>query len=60
MVAALREILPNAEGLTATTDLLRDAAARADVVGRPPFTGSTAACACSPELVDDGRIWVPQ
>ena len=40
VVAALREVLPDAEGLTATTALLRHAAARADVVGRPLFAGA--------------------
>ena len=39
-VRALREVLPDAGGLTATTALLRDAATRADVMGRPLFAGA--------------------
>ena len=39
-VTALREVLPDAGTLTATTALLRDAAARADVAGRPLYAGA--------------------
>ena len=38
---ALREVLPDAAGLTATTALLREAAARADLVGRPLYAGAS-------------------
>ena len=41
-VTALREVLPDGEELRATTDLLRVAARRADVVGRPLFAGALA------------------
>ena len=41
-VDALREVLPGGDDLVATTALLRDAAARADVVGRPLYAGALA------------------
>ena len=41
-VTALREVLPDDDELGATTALLRSAAARADVVGRPLFAGALA------------------
>ena len=37
---ALREVLPDGDGLRATTALLRDAATRADVAGRPLYAGA--------------------
>ena len=39
-VDALREVLPDGGSLTATTALLREAAARTDVVGRPLYAGA--------------------
>ena len=39
-VNALREVLPDGGDLTATTDVLRDAAVRNDVTGRPLYAGA--------------------